>query len=151
MIADILLNVFLAIAVDNLADAESLTAIEKEEAEAEADQDKSATSGSVTKDGDDEEEENAGEGTLNESKEGEGQGDDQDDENSQLAGHSRYRRLLCKKHFVCKTLNRAAISRIKDGDGATKIDMEPDYDDEGTEDASKDGKSKRSLLSTAIG
>lgn len=28
--ADILLNVFLAIAVDNLADAESLTAIEKE-------------------------------------------------------------------------------------------------------------------------
>lgn len=28
---DILLNVFLAIAVDNLADAESLTAIEKEE------------------------------------------------------------------------------------------------------------------------
>lgn len=29
-IADILLNVFLAIAVDNLADAESLTAIEKE-------------------------------------------------------------------------------------------------------------------------
>lgn len=27
---DILLNVFLAIAVDNLADAESLTAIEKE-------------------------------------------------------------------------------------------------------------------------
>ena len=31
--ADILLNVFLAIAVDNLADAESLTAIEKEEEE----------------------------------------------------------------------------------------------------------------------
>lgn len=31
MISDILLNVFLAIAVDNLADAESLTAIEKEE------------------------------------------------------------------------------------------------------------------------
>lgn len=30
---DILLNVFLAIAVDNLADAESLTAIEKEEEE----------------------------------------------------------------------------------------------------------------------
>lgn len=30
-ILDILLNVFLAIAVDNLADAESLTAIEKEE------------------------------------------------------------------------------------------------------------------------
>lgn len=28
--ADILLNVFLAIAVDNLADAESLTAVEKE-------------------------------------------------------------------------------------------------------------------------
>lgn len=28
--SDILLNVFLAIAVDNLADAESLTAIEKE-------------------------------------------------------------------------------------------------------------------------
>lgn len=33
---DILLNVFLAIAVDNLADAESLTTIEKEEAEAES-------------------------------------------------------------------------------------------------------------------
>lgn len=32
-ILDILLNVFLAIAVDNLADAESLTAIEKEEEE----------------------------------------------------------------------------------------------------------------------
>lgn len=32
-ISDILLNVFLAIAVDNLADAESLTAIEKEEEE----------------------------------------------------------------------------------------------------------------------
>ena len=31
LISDILLNVFLAIAVDNLADAESLTAIEKEE------------------------------------------------------------------------------------------------------------------------
>lgn len=31
--ADILLNVFLAIAVDNLADADSLTAIEKEEGE----------------------------------------------------------------------------------------------------------------------
>lgn len=30
---DILLNVFLAIAVDNLADAESLTAIDKEEEE----------------------------------------------------------------------------------------------------------------------
>lgn len=34
--ADILLNVFLAIAVDNLADADSLTAIEKEEEEAAA-------------------------------------------------------------------------------------------------------------------
>jgi voltage-dependent calcium channel L type alpha-1D len=34
---DILLNVFLAIAVDNLADAESLTAIEKEEEEEEGD------------------------------------------------------------------------------------------------------------------
>lgn len=33
--SDILLNVFLAIAVDNLADAESLTAIEKEEEEKE--------------------------------------------------------------------------------------------------------------------
>lgn len=33
MKSDILLNVFLAIAVDNLADAESLTAIEKEEEE----------------------------------------------------------------------------------------------------------------------
>lgn len=32
-LTDILLNVFLAIAVDNLADAESLTAIEKEEGE----------------------------------------------------------------------------------------------------------------------
>ncbi len=32
---DILLNVFLAIAVDNLADAESLTAIEKENEEEE--------------------------------------------------------------------------------------------------------------------
>lgn len=31
--------------------------------------------------------------------------------------------------------------RVKDGD-ATKIDMEPDYDDEGTEEASKDGKRK---------
>ena len=57
---DILLNVFLAIAVDNLADAESLTAIEKEEAdqaeakaEAEADLDKSAASDSAAKDGDD--------------------------------------------------------------------------------------------------
>ncbi|KAF4532564.1 hypothetical protein B566_EDAN008488, partial [Ephemera danica] len=39
-ICDILLNVFLAIAVDNLADAESLTAIEKE-AEEEAEQQKS--------------------------------------------------------------------------------------------------------------
>ncbi|XP_065166003.1 voltage-dependent calcium channel type D subunit alpha-1 isoform X4 [Atheta coriaria] len=37
----ILLNVFLAIAVDNLADAESLTAIEKEEEAAEAEQGKS--------------------------------------------------------------------------------------------------------------
>uniref|UniRef100_A0A1Y1M5C5 Voltage-dependent L-type calcium channel subunit alpha n=2 Tax=Photinus pyralis TaxID=7054 RepID=A0A1Y1M5C5_PHOPY len=37
----ILLNVFLAIAVDNLADAESLTAIEKEEEEEEAEKNKS--------------------------------------------------------------------------------------------------------------
>ena len=37
-ILDILLNVFLAIAVDNLADAESLTAIEKEEDEEEEDE-----------------------------------------------------------------------------------------------------------------
>ncbi|CAG2163960.1 unnamed protein product [Oppiella nova] len=37
MYDDILLNVFLAIAVDNLADAESLTAIEKEEEEEEGD------------------------------------------------------------------------------------------------------------------
>ena len=33
MISDILLNVFLAIAVDNLADADSLTEAEKEDAE----------------------------------------------------------------------------------------------------------------------
>lgn len=62
----------MAIAVDNLADAESLTAIEKEEAdaaeaEAEADLDKSNASETVTKDGDDpsqdemdEEDENGG-------------------------------------------------------------------------------------------
>jgi len=60
---DILLNVFLAIAVDNLADAESLTAIEKQEEEAEADQDKSGTSESAKED-----EENAGDGTLDDSK-----------------------------------------------------------------------------------
>lgn len=41
LLIDILLNVFLAIAVDNLADAESLTAIEKEEEAAEAEQGKS--------------------------------------------------------------------------------------------------------------
>lgn len=35
LIPDILLNVFLAIAVDNLADAESLTTIEKEDEEEE--------------------------------------------------------------------------------------------------------------------
>lgn len=45
---DILLNVFLAIAVDNLADAESLTAIEKE-AEEEAEKNKSR-SGSPARD-----------------------------------------------------------------------------------------------------
>ena len=67
---DILLNVFLAIAVDNLADAESLTAIEKQEEEAGGDQDKSGTSGSAKED-----EENAGDGTLDDSKEG-----DEDDE-----------------------------------------------------------------------
>ena len=53
---DILLNVFLAIAVDNLADAESLTAIEKEAedaaAEAEAELEKSnAETASEVKDG----------------------------------------------------------------------------------------------------
>ena len=124
---DILLNVFLAIAVDNLADAESLTAIEKEEAEAEADQDKSATSGSVTKDGDEDEENAENDGTLNESKEGDGQlGDEQDDENSQL--------------------------RIKGGgnqdDDDAKIDMEPDYEDDEEDDegASKDGK----IISTTL-
>lgn len=43
-VIDILLNVFLAIAVDNLADAESLTAIEKEaEEEAEKNKSKSPT------------------------------------------------------------------------------------------------------------
>ena len=35
MSSDILLNVFLAIAVDNLADAESLSAVEKENEEEE--------------------------------------------------------------------------------------------------------------------
>lgn len=40
---DILLNVFLAIAVDNLADAESLTAIEKEEEEEAQNKSKSPT------------------------------------------------------------------------------------------------------------
>ena len=35
MISDILLNVFLAIAVDNLADADSLTTVEKDETEEE--------------------------------------------------------------------------------------------------------------------
>lgn len=42
-IIDILLNVFLAIAVDNLADAESLTAIEKEEEEEAQNKSKSPT------------------------------------------------------------------------------------------------------------
>lgn len=72
---DILLNVFLAIAVDNLADAESLTAIEKEAAdaaaEAEAELEKSnAETASELKDGEEgleEDEENAEE-TLDESK-----------------------------------------------------------------------------------
>ncbi|EFX89598.1 hypothetical protein DAPPUDRAFT_310458 [Daphnia pulex] len=83
----ILLNVFLAIAVDNLADAESLTAIEKEEAdqaeakaEAEADLDKSAASDSATKDGDDRSQEE-----LDEEEEDNGLGDDQgsyDDDNN---------------------------------------------------------------------
>ncbi|KMQ93677.1 voltage-dependent calcium channel type d subunit alpha-1, partial [Lasius niger] len=75
--ADILLNVFLAIAVDNLADAESLTAIEKE-AEEEAEKNKSR-SGSPARDevsgeaGDD-----GGEGTGGEDEEGAGTDLEQD-------------------------------------------------------------------------
>lgn len=95
--SDILLNVFLAIAVDNLADAESLTAIEKEEAdaaeaEAEADLDKSATSESATKDDPSQDE-------LDDEEEDDGNGDDdkggadaqvnQDEDDPDLAGRKR--------------------------------------------------------------
>lgn len=90
---DILLNVFLAIAVDNLADAESLTAIEKQE---EADMDKSGTSESATKDGDDrsqedmdeEEDDNGGDDSKGVDDEDNAH-DDQDDEHSGLANHKR--------------------------------------------------------------
>jgi voltage-dependent calcium channel L type alpha-1D len=91
---DILLNVFLAIAVDNLADAESLTAIEKEEAdqaeakaEAEADLDKSAASDSAAKDGDDRSQEE-----LDEEEEEDNVGDDSkggdDEDNAHQTGGS---------------------------------------------------------------
>ena len=103
---DILLNVFLAIAVDNLADAESLTAIEKQEAEAEADQDKSGSPSGSGKEGEEEEdEENGGDGTLDgsekegeeeeeeEEEEGEEEGDEEErmeDESSHLRSKNRF-------------------------------------------------------------
>ena len=45
--SDILLNVFLAIAVDNLADAESLTAIEKEEEDVDETEEANGQSGQL--------------------------------------------------------------------------------------------------------
>lgn len=63
----ILLNVFLAIAVDNLADADSLTTVEKEEEEAEAEEGEEKKSHSPTPiDGDME---------MEDDEEGEGDGD----------------------------------------------------------------------------
>ncbi|KZS09199.1 Voltage-dependent calcium channel type D subunit alpha-1 [Daphnia magna] len=128
----ILLNVFLAIAVDNLADAESLTAIEKEEAdqagakaEAEADLDKSATSDSATKDGDDRSQEELDEeeedNMDDNGKEGDG------DDNAQADGN----------HGDISERKRSSKKKKSDG-GSTRIEIEQDYDDEGTEDASKD-------------
>ncbi|XP_046439979.1 muscle calcium channel subunit alpha-1-like [Daphnia pulex] len=129
----ILLNVFLAIAVDNLADAESLTAIEKEEAdqaeakaEAEADLDKSAASDSATKDGDDRSQEE-----LDEEEEEDNVGDDSkggdDEDNAQTGGSPD------------GMSDRKRSSKKKKADGSsTIIEIEQDYDDEGTEDASKD-------------
>ena len=79
VLADILLNVFLAIAVDNLSDAESLTAIEKEEEEAEAGKD-DPCDGSATQEGEGSEG-NQGEGTLSgKEDEEDAQGDDELDE-----------------------------------------------------------------------
>ncbi|KAI9556867.1 hypothetical protein GHT06_016659 [Daphnia sinensis] len=127
----ILLNVFLAIAVDNLADAESLTAIEKEEAdqagakaEAEADLDKSATSDSVTKDGDDRSQEELDEEEEDNIDDNGKEGDD--DDNAQADGN----------HDDISERKRS--SKKKKSDGSTRIEIEQDYDDEGTEDASKD-------------
>nr|CAH0100905.1 unnamed protein product [Daphnia galeata] len=130
----ILLNVFLAIAVDNLADAESLTAIEKEEAdqaeakaEAEADLDKSAASDSAAKDGDDRSQEE-----LDEEEEEDNVGDDSkggdDEDNAHQTGGSP---------DGMSDRKRSSKKKKADGD-STMIEIEQDYDDEGTEDASKD-------------
>ncbi len=105
--ADILLNVFLAIAVDNLADAESLTAIEKQEAEAEAeaeaDLEKSNASESGTKEGDDrsqeeldEEEENAGEDSKG--------GDEEDNATEADDGEGSDRKRSKKKRVLNKLM-----------------------------------------------
>ena len=156
-VEDILLNVFLAIAVDNLADAESLTAIEKqEEAEAEADMDKSATSESNTKDGDDrsqedmddEEDDNVGDdGKGVDDEENAQLHEDQDDEHTGLAGHKPSKKKWVPYLFDDLCFNFRSIVTMacsidrKQSDGSTMIDIEPDYDDEGNEDAiSKDGK-----------
>ena len=80
---DILLNVFLAIAVDNLADAESLTAIEKEEAdkEGEAGAKEGSPSSSHAKEDARSEGDNEVEGTLSESKCEESGGEEQAQDN----------------------------------------------------------------------
>jgi len=78
-LADILLNVFLAIAVDNLSDAESLTAIEKEEEEAEAAKD-NPCDGSAAQEGEGSDG-NQGDETLSgKEDEEDAQGDDDLDE-----------------------------------------------------------------------
>lgn len=143
LFADILLNVFLAIAVDNLADAESLTAIEKEEAEAEAeaDLDKSGTSGSVTKDGDErsqeDEEDNAGDDSKGGDEEDNGN-EEHDDGAPEIPSRKRSKKYQTIFSPLQQTviLNLLLCRRNRNED-ATTIEMEQDYDDE--EDVSKDG------------
>lgn len=111
--SDILLNVFLAIAVDNLADAESLTAIEKEEAdaaeaeaEAEADLDKSANSESATKDGDDPSQDELDDEEEDDENGGDGKGGpdaqvNQDEDDPEMADRKR----SIKKSAFCQTFS----------------------------------------------
>jgi hypothetical protein len=93
-LTDILLNVFLAIAVDNLADAESLSAIEKEEGEAdgegegegEGEDGKKSPTSSMAKEGEDNEGDHEADASVRKAEEdGSGAENDGADEMSKLA------------------------------------------------------------------